>query len=971
MGGAVSFSYWTAEEESRNKRAKEYQEFAKEFVVNNMYYGVPVRCGKMSHDPSSALWIEIDPKTVENALLGKGDIQKASLDAVPSAVTVNAEGQIKILFTNMEPAVEYALTVDDLKDALEFDDSDSTASMPVVVPTPEPPRLFKAERQYLKLNWVLPQPAGIAQQIELQYAAVTPHIYKRTKEYLAKLKELLDAGVSTNFIVKQDDRDVFRKVDAENHGLGPCPLEWSTLSTRVYYKLGFLNFTLDKLLPGDCYCFRIRYLNHQAWSAYSHPSRIYETLPAPPSEPSAPICGFVAATSVQLFWVPPFRDNGSPIKQYRLRGKSAGGEYVELFRGQNTSFLATSLFPEFIYSFEVAAVNSAGVSVWSLSTSVTTPKSADKPRPRDPDSFEWVMALQFRDAWRELWDPKTEQVFYFNTITGTRQLERPEALETDIANEENETEEGKSYKASAGGVGRRIESDAEADRRKEVEFRKKRYRLIRAIHTTTKTKEDAGDTKQIEIRRSNLLLDGFRKINTATAVEIKKRAKFSFSGEPGIDSGGVGKEAFLLISRQSSIYAKVHRGWMFDPDKKTGALFFSPEEEKKKAVPTANSKLNVAKLTQTLRSKSGNLININPESKEDEAHAAIVAARVLDTQTLADMSNIKAPQFCRFLGRLLGKAIFDRQLVDMPLSTLLLKHMLGQNSQAAKAGKDPAVTTSPSKAPASQPSVKGEGKKLEADKEVTTSAVLEEMKDLDSELYNSLLWMLDNDITGVIYENFVVNVTESGETKEVALCPNGENRDVTDENKEEYVRLLTQWKTHYAVSAYLNPFLTAFHELVSLKNLQDCEIEPHELDLMMNGKPTVDVEELRAYCIYQGGGAMEAAEIEAAENNGSEVQKGPWGNNHEVVVWLWQALRDLPQGDVRTILCFFTGSARVPLDGYDPPLNITRGIDMGEEDLPRSHTCFNQLVLPPYKSYDILKEKLLFAAKETEGFSLS
>ena len=36
--------------------------------------------------------------------------------------------------------------------------------------------------------------------------------------------------------------------------------------------------------------------------------------------------------------------------------------------------------------------------------------------------------------------------------------------------------------------------------------------------------------------------------------------------------------------------------------------------------------------------------------------------------------------------------------------------------------------------------------------------------------------------------------------------------------------------------------------------------------------------------------------------------------------------------------------------------------------LPRSHTCFNRLDLPPYKSYDQLVEKLTFAIEETEGF---
>lgn len=30
----------------------------------------------------------------------------------------------------------------------------------------------------------------------------------------------------------------------------------------------------------------------------------------------------------------------------------------------------------------------------------------------------------------------------------------------------------------------------------------------------------------------------------------------------------------------------------------------------------------------------------------------------------------------------------------------------------------------------------------------------------------------------------------------------------------------------------------------------------------------------------------------------------------------------------RDLLKFFTGSTRIPLDGFDPPLNITEGVDM-------------------------------------------
>jgi len=38
--------------------------------------------------------------------------------------------------------------------------------------------------------------------------------------------------------------------------------------------------------------------------------------------------------------------------------------------------------------------------------------------------------------------------------------------------------------------------------------------------------------------------------------------------------------------------------------------------------------------------------------------------------------------------------------------------------------------------------------------------------------------------------------------------------------------------------------------------------------------------------------------------------------------------------------------------------------------LPVSHTCFNQLVLPNYNNKKVLKQKLLMAISNTEGFGL-
>jgi hypothetical protein len=82
-------------------------------------------------------------------------------------------------------------------------------------------------------------------------------------------------------------------------------------------------------------------------------------------------------------------------------------------------------------------------------------------------------------------------------------------------------------------------------------------------------------------------------------------------------------------------------------------------------------------------------------------------------------------------------------------------------------------------------------------------------------------------------------------------------------------------------------------------------------------------------------------------------------------------LREFTHEQRGAFLSFVTGSSRTPLDGYDPPLTITEGVDMVEDSLPKAHTCFNQLVIPPYSSKEKMMEKFIFAFQNTEGFDLA
>ena len=74
----------------------------------------------------------------------------------------------------------------------------------------------------------------------------------------------------------------------------------------------------------------------------------------------------------------------------------------------------------------------------------------------------------------------------------------------------------------------------------------------------------------------------------------------------------------------------------------------------------------------------------------------------------------------------------------------------------------------------------------------------------------------------------------------------------------------------------------------------------------------------------------------------------------------------------RHLLAFCTGSDRVPINGLGAlkvPFVIARNGDDSDR-LPTSHTCFNHLLLPEYSTRDKLKERLLTAISNSEGFGL-
>lgn len=107
------------------------------------------------------------------------------------------------------------------------------------------------------------------------------------------------------------------------------------------------------------------------------------------------------------------------------------------------------------------------------------------------------------------------------------------------------------------------------------------------------------------------------------------------------------------------------------------------------------------------------------------------------------------------------------------------------------------------------------------------------MEGIDPEYYNSLVWMLENDITDIIDQTFAVEADDFGQMKVIDLIPDGRNIAVTQENKVEYVRRITEQKLTKSIQDQIDAFLQGFYEIVP-KELIGLFTDS-ELELLISG----------------------------------------------------------------------------------------------------------------------------------------
>ncbi|XP_058824970.1 E3 ubiquitin-protein ligase HECW2 isoform X2 [Topomyia yanbarensis] len=231
---------------------------------------------------------------------------------------------------------------------------------------------------------------------------------------------------------------------------------------------------------------------------------------------------------------------------------------------------------------------------------------------------------------------------------------------------------------------------------------------------------------------------------------------------------------------------------------------------------------------------------------------------------------------------------------------------------------------------------------------------LSDLESLDNEFHQSLQWIRDNDIGSGASLGLTFCVTEEllGRVVERELKPGGKNIPVTEKNKREYLERMVKWRLERGVQEQTESLVRGFYEVVDPRLVS--VFDARELELVIAGTAEIDLNDWRINTEYRSG----------------------YHDGHQVIVWFWHVIEKFSNEQRLRLLQFVTGTSSIPYEGFAALRGSTGPRRFCIEKwgkpnaLPRAHTCFNRLDLPPYPTPDILYEKLLLAVEETNTFGI-
>ncbi|CAN6440352.1 unnamed protein product [Victoria cruziana] len=368
---------------------------------------------------------------------------------------------------------------------------------------------------------------------------------------------------------------------------------------------------------------------------------------------------------------------------------------------------------------------------------------------------------------------------------------------------------------------------------------------------------------EIAIRRDHIIEDGFRQLNSLGS-RLKSCVNVSFVNEyglpeAGLDYGGLFKEFLTDIAKSA-----------FNPDY---GLFSQTSTSERLLIP-------------------------HP------------VAGLLD-------KNI---HMIEFLGRLVGKALYEGILLDYSFSLVFVQKLLGRYS------------------------------------------FIDELSGLDPELYRNLMYVkhYDGDVRELSLD-FTVTEESLGKRVVTELKPGGANLTVTNENKLQYVHAIADYKLNRQIFPLANAFYRGLVDLISPSWLRLFNASEFN-QLLSGGEHDFDVDDLKNNTRYTGG----------------------YSDGSRTIKLFWEVVRSFEPKERCMLLKFVTSCSRAPLLGFkhlqpsftihkvscDVPLwAVIGGQDV--DRLPSASTCYNTLKLPTYKRQNTLRNKLLYAVSSNAGFELS
>lgn len=268
--------------------------------------------------------------------------------------------------------------------------------------------------------------------------------------------------------------------------------------------------------------------------------------------------------------------------------------------------------------------------------------------------------------------------------------------------------------------------------------------------------------------------------------------------------------------------------------------------------------------------------------------------------------------FFRFFGRMIGKAVYEGILVDVPFAEFFLRKIRGKRND------------------------------------------FDDLRFLDQELHSNLCFLRGYE--GSVEDLglcFAVERDDFGRVVVEDLVPGGKDEPVTNATAIRYIHLMADYKLNVQMQRQVTAFMQGLQDLLDpewLNLFNDSELQ----SLISGSEKGLDLEDMRRNMAYSGG----------------------YDENHPVIKTFWHVVGGFTVEEQQKLLKFVTACSRPPLLGFsflEPSLCIQRaaGAEGDCSRLPTAATCMNLLKLPPYPTVDEMDEKIRYAINSGSGFDLS